>query len=313
MKAVVIKEYGNAEKLEMIDVPTPRPESHEVKIHIHYSGVNPVDWKIREGMLQKVFPCEFPLIPGWDAAGIVEEVGSDVTEFQVGDEVYTYCRKPIVQWGTYAQYVCFDSRFVAPKPKNISFAQAAAIPLTGLTAWQAVFDQLKLHPHETILIHAGAGGVGGFAIEFAKLAGATVITTSSSANHPYVKELGADMAIDYHTQDFDQVVRTAYPNGIDAVLDTVGGATLQNSFRLLKPGGRLLSIVEPIRTEHPGIEAKFMLVQPNGEQLREIGRLIEEGKISPPQIEEMPLENAPQAQQKSEAGHTRGKIVLRVI
>src|ERR1700733_2368139 len=190
MKAMVIEKFGHEEQLHLGDIPTPLPSDNEVQIQVLYSAVNPVDWKIREGLMKNFLPHEFPLILGWDAAGIVKAIGKNVKKFKVGDEVFAYCRKPIVKWGTYAEYVCFDADNIALKPNNINFAEAAAIPLAGLTAWQALFDFAKLKKGESILIHGGAGGVGSFAIQFAKHAGAKVITTASKQNHDYVKKLG---------------------------------------------------------------------------------------------------------------------------
>jgi NADPH2:quinone reductase len=315
MKAMVIDHFGNVDTLHFQEIPTPKPSGNEVQIQILYTSVNPVDWKIREGLLKGRFPYEFPIILGWDAAGIVTEVGKNVKKFKVGDEVFAYCRKPIVQWGTYAEYICFDAEHVALKPKNISFAQAAAIPLAGLTAWQALFDFAKLKKGETILIHGGAGGVGSFAIEFAKFGGAKVYTTASKKNHPYVKERGADVCIDYKTQDFVAEIHKLEPNGVDIVFDTVGKDTLRKSLELLKPGGRLVSIIEqmdPKIVQQRQIQFGFVFVSPNGSQLKQIADLIEQQKVTPPHIQEMNLREAGKAQEQNKEGHTQGKIVLKV-
>jgi 2-desacetyl-2-hydroxyethyl bacteriochlorophyllide A dehydrogenase len=315
MKAITIEGFGGVDKLQMKDLPIPKPGDTEVQFLVLYSGVNPVDWKIREGLLQKRLPHEFPLIPGWEAAGKITAIGKNVKNFKVGDEVFAYCRKPIIKWGTYAEYVCADAGQVALKPKNINFAQAAAIPLTSLTAWQALFDAAKLRKGETILIHAGAGGVGGLAIQFAKNAGAKVITTASQKNHSYVKKLGADHVIDYTKENFVEAVKKLAPGGVDVVFDTVGGKTLQESLKVLKQGGRLVSIVEhldpEIATKHH-IQFSYVLVDPNGVQLKHIADLISEGKVIPPSIEEIPLAKAAEAQDKVREGHTQGKIVLKV-
>lgn len=315
MKAMVIESFGDVEKLHLDQVPTPQPADHEVQIQILYTGVNPVDWKIREGYLKNRLPHEFPIILGWDAAGIVTAVGKNVKKFKKGDEVFAYCRKPTVKWGTYAEYTCFDADNVSLKPKNISFAQAAALPLAGLTAWQALFDFAKLKKGETILIHAGAGGVGGLAIQFAKNAGAHVITTASTANHDYVKKLGADHAIDYRKTDFGKELKKIAPQGVDVVFDTIGGDTLRQSTDLLKPQGRLVSIIEqldPKVAQEKNIRFGYVFVSPNGQQLNQIGELIEQSKVVPPNIQELPLAEARKAQELSQKGHTKGKLVLKV-
>lgn len=315
MKAVVIEHFGDTNELHLEDVPTPHPMENEVQIEVMYASVNPVDWKIREGMLSKFLSHEFPLIPGWDASGIVKAIGKNVKKFKVGDAVYAYCRKPVVQWGTYAEYVCFEAENVALKPKKLDFAQAAAIPLTGLTAWQGLFDFAQLKKGESILIHAGAGGVGGMAIEFAKYAGAKVLTTASEENHAYVKKLGADVAIDYHKNNIVNEIKKLAPEGLDVVFDTVGGKTLHQSVELLKPHGRLIGIVEkldPKLAKPKDLQFGYVFVRPNGNQLKQIADLIDAGKIIAPEIEKMKLEEAGKAQDKNRAGHTKGKIVLKV-
>lgn len=315
MKAIVIEKFGHEEQLHLDEIPTPVPTDNEVQIQVLYTAVNPVDWKIREGFMKNYLPHEFPLILGWDAAGIVKSTGKNVKKFKAGDEVYAYCRKPIVKWGTYAEYVCFDADNIALKPKNINFAQAACVPLAGLTAWQALFDFAKLKKGESILIHGGAGGVGSFAIQFAKYAGAKIIATASKQNHNYVKKLGADYAIDYHQTNFLDDVLKLFPEGMDVVLDTIGGNTLTESLEIVKPKGRLVSIVDqidPKMAKEKNIQFGFVFVSPNGSQLKQIASLIEQGKVATPFIEEMPLSDASKAHKKSREGHTKGKIVLKI-
>lgn len=315
MKAVVIDQFGTEEELHFNDVPLPKPTENEVQIEIFYTSVNPVDWKIREGMLQNLLPHEFPIIPGWDAAGKISEVGSNVKKFKIGDEVFAYCRKPTVQWGTYAEYVCVEADHVAFKPHNITFAQAAAVPLVALTAWQALFDNAELIKNETILIHAGAGGVGGFAIQFAKYAGAKVITTASPQNHDYVKSLGADFAIDYHHPDFINEIKNLVPEGVDVVFDCIGGKALENSLSVLKKNGRLVGIVrhiDPKLTQSKNADFTYVFVSPNGRELEKIASLIEQNIVKPPFIQEMRLDEAAKAHELNKEGHTRGKIVLKI-
>lgn len=315
MRAIVIESFGGPEVLRQADVPTPEPAPDEVLIEVAYAAVNPVDWKIREGMLAGMFPHEFPVILGWDAAGTVKDMGKNVTGFRSGDRVHAYCRKPKVRFGTYAEFVTMNQAAVAPMPKNVGFAEAASIPLAGLTAWQSLFDAANIQAEDKVLIHAGAGGVGSLAIQFAKHAGAEVLTTAGEGNHAYVKTLGADVAIDYTKEDFIDAVRKREPGGIDLVIDAVGNDVQRKSYEVLKNGGRLVSIVNVPSEEEArryGVGASHVFVTPDGEQLRRIGALIESGAVKPPALQEMRLEESAEAQQRSKGGHVRGKIVLGI-
>jgi len=315
MKAMIIERFGGLEELTLSEQPKPIPAENEVLIRVRCAGVNPVDWKIEEGLLLKRIPHQLPLIPGWDVAGIVEEMGSEVGNFKKGDAVFAYCRKPQVQEGTYAEYVAMVASAVAPKPEALTFEQAAGIPLAGLTAWQSLFDHAELKSGQVILIHAGAGGVGSHAIQFASHAGACVLTTASPNHRRYVERLGAKAVIDYNREDFIQTVRARYPDGIDAVFDTIGGETQSRSYEALKSGGVLVSIAHPPDESEAtrfGVKGRYCFVEPNGRQLREIGRLIEQGVVKPPSVEVFPLEEAAEAQRRSKAGHVQGKIVLRI-
>lgn len=315
MKAAIIEEFGGPEKLKIADVSIPKPADHEIQIQTAYAAVNPVDWKIREGLFKTHLPFEFPIILGWDVAGTVVALGTKVQNFKIGDQVFAYCRKPTIKWGTYAELVNVDADHVALKPKIMTFAEAASIPLAALTAWQALFEEGKLKKNDIILIHAGAGGVGGFAIQLSKINGAVVCTTASQYNHVYVSKLGAGMAIDYTKHNFVEKIKQKYPQGIDIVLDCVGGKTLKDSLDVLKPGGRVVSIVEqidPSQTLAKGVKGGFVFVRPDGNHLREITKLINTGKMVAPNIEEMRLEDVQKAQEKVRAGHTKGKIVLKV-
>ncbi len=315
MHAMIIETFGSTDQLKMVDLPTPEPLEDEVQIRVVDAGVNPVDWKICEGKLQGFMPHEFPLILGFDAAGIVTKVGKNVRDFEIGDEVFADCGKPVVKWGAYAEYVCVGAKGVALKPKKCSFAQAAALPIASLTAWQALFDHARLKRGQTILIHAGAGGVGGMAIELAKWKGARVLTTASTANHLYVKDLGAEAAIDYQKEDIVAKIKALAPEGVDVVLDTVGGQTLRDSLLLVKPKGVVVSIVENLElAEIKAHKIKFhhFFCRPDGKQLDKIAELIDDGQIVPPPVEEIPFEEARRALDKSRAMHTRGKIVLKM-
>lgn len=313
MRAVAIEKFGDVSQLQQISLPKPVPSDSEILVNIHYAGVNPVDWKIREGVLKDFFPHTFPIVLGWDAAGVVESVGTQVSKYQPGDKVYAYCRKPTVQWGTYAEYIVLEEEHLSLMPENLSFAQASTIPLASLTAWQALYDSAKLSTEHTILIHAGAGGVGSFAIQLAKHTGATVITTASPINHPYVKSLGADIIIDYTTQNFVSVIKEQFPDGIDIVFDLVGGEIMQNSFDVLKERGHLVSIVGP-PDEHTikNISTCLVFVKPNPQQLSKITEMIENKTLFAPPVKEYPLELAKQALKEIKAGHVRGKLTLKI-
>ena len=315
MKAMVIDRFGGAEQLHLTEIGTPEPEAGDVLIEIAYTSVNPVDWKIREGMLEGLFPHAFPLIPGWDAAGTVAAVGDGVHEFGVGERVYAYCRKPRVQWGTYAEYVTMPAAAVAPMPQGLSFAEAATIPLVGLTCWQALFDAAHLAAGQSILILNGAGGTGSLAIQFAKHAGARVVACASAGNHEYLRSLGADVLIDYRSTDVVAAVKAHFPEGVDVIYANIGGAPHMQSYPLIKPGGTLVSIVDQPdqnAANDSGATAVYVFVEPSGIQLREIARLIDAGFVKPPQITVMNLEEAAEAQRLSEAHHVRGKVALKV-
>jgi NADPH:quinone reductase-like Zn-dependent oxidoreductase len=314
MKAIVVEKFGGVENVHMQDMPQPVPSDNEVLIKVAYAGVNPVDWKIREGYLKNMLPHEFPFIMGWDVSGTVVEAGKNVKNLRPGDEVYADARKPTVKWGTYSEYVTYDANNVAKKPKNISLKEAAALPIISLTAWQSLFDAIHLKKGETILIQGGSGGVGSMAIQFAKWVGAKVIATARPEKHSYIKNLGADAAIDYKGNVVEQV-HTFAESGVDVVLDCVGGNAFSASLPCLKKGGRIVSILEHMdekQAQNLGITATYVFIQPNGKQLTQIAELIEKGKIKPPHVEEMTLENASAAQEKLRSGKVLGKIVLKI-
>jgi len=314
MKAVRIHEYGGPDVLRYEDAPIPALTAGDVLVRVGAAGVNPVDWKVREGYLQKAIRYPLPMIPGWDVSGTVERIGPGADGFAIGDEVYA--RPDIARNGAYAEYIAVRARELARKPRTLDHVHAAAVPLAALTAWQSLFEAPPPHsavglaPGQTILIHGGAGGVGTFAIQLAKWRGARVITTASGRNESLVRDLGADEVIDYTRQAFDEVVR-----GVDAVLDTVGGETQARSWKVLRPGGVLGSI-----TSHPSKEeaaahqarAAYVFIQPDASQLTEIARLIDDGTVKVVVSEVLPLAEAAAAHMHSQTGHTRGKIVLDV-
>ncbi|MDF1761752.1 MAG: NADP-dependent oxidoreductase [Coxiellaceae bacterium] len=315
MKAMAIETFGDVDIVKSMDLPKPVAGDDEVLIKITHAGINPVDWKICQGAFKDFYPYQFPIILGWDAAGVVEQVGSAVSDYQLGDKVYAYCRKEEIQHGTFAEYVVVDQNALAVIPNNISLSQAAGIPLVALTAWQSLFDFAELQSGQRVLIHAGAGGVGSLAIQFAKHAGAKVYTTASEKNHDYLKQLGADVVIDYNQQDFVATMKQLEPEGVDVVYDTVGAETQQRSFDLVKKGGVLVSIVEPPNEERSaelGLKTGFVFVAPNSEQLKKITHLIEQGTVIPAVTTELPFDQAVDALQQNLSRHVCGKLVLSV-
>ncbi len=315
MKAAVIHSFEGIEKITIEDIPIPLPKDNEVQIAVECAGVNPVDWKICEGLLKGRMNYEFPIVLGWDVAGKIAAIGKNVRGFKEGDPIFAYCRKEIVRDGSFAEYICLDAKDVVRKPQKLSFAQAACVPLSALTAWQSLFDKAHLKSKETVLIHAGAGGVGGFAIQLAKIAGAKVITTTSASHNEYVKKLGADILIDYTKENFVDRVHAFFPDGVDVVYDTVGGSTLKASYEAAKEGGRLISIagiVDQALAASRHLEAAFVFVAPNGDELKQIADFLDHGTLVPPPVQEVSFENVASALHKSREGHAEGKIVLKI-
>jgi NADPH:quinone reductase-like Zn-dependent oxidoreductase len=309
MKAVRIHAFGGPEELKLEEAPKPVPKSDEVLIKIFAAAVNPVDWKIRKGLRKEKFPTNFPLTLGWDVSGVIEEVGADVKTLKPGDAVYS--RPDPTKNGTYAEYVTVKANQVGLKPKSINHTQAAAVPLAGLTAWQGLFDHGHLKPGQKVLIHAASGGVGSYAVQFAKWKGAYVIGTTSTDNVDFVKSLGADEVIDYKKEKFEDRL-----NNLDLVFDTLGGDTQKRSFRVLKNGGRLITTVKPetgdeVRTKNIHVEG--YLAQSYPEELKQIATLIDQGQVKPVIAKVFPLSEAAEAQRMSEEGHVVGKIVLQVV
>ncbi|MFS1511072.1 NADP-dependent oxidoreductase [Chengkuizengella sp. SCS-71B] len=310
MKAVVINQYGGRDQLQEMAVPVPKLNDKDVLIEVHASAVNPVDIFTREGYLQENVPHQFPVILGLDVAGIVKEVGASVTKFKVGDEVFS--RPDIARNGTYAEYVAVDEDYIAKKPSNLTFEEAASIPLVGITTYQSLVDTAGLKQRDKVLIHAGAGGVGTFAIQFAKSKGAYVATTTSEKNVQLVKQLGADEVINYETTDFSEVL-----SDYDIVLDTLGGDIQEKSLKVLKDGGTLVALNQPPAEnfgKEKNIKASFIFMQPNGEQLKEIGELIEANKIKPIIAEQFSLseQGIRNAHELSESKRAKGKIVIKI-
>ena len=309
MKAVCIYAYGGPDVLRYDDIPRPHPGAGEVLVRIHAAGINPVDWQIREGRLQEMLHYPFPLVLGWDFSGVVESLGTGLTRMKVGDEVF--CRPDIARDGAYAEFIVVRESEVALKPRAVDHLHAAALPLAGLTAWQTLFDAGKLAAGQRVLIHAAAGGVGHLAVQLAKGKGAHVIGTAAERNHDFLRQLGVDQVVDYNTERFEDVVRP-----VDLVLDTIGGETQDRSWKVLKPGGILVSIVRPPKAEIAaglGVRSAFVFTQPNAGQLAEIAMLVDAEKLKVIVETILPLSDATRGQELSQRGHGRGKIVLRVM
>ncbi len=304
MKAIRIHEFGGPEVMKYEDVPEPQPGPGEIRIKIIAAGVNPMDWKIRRGYIDTL---PLPMIMGLDVAGTVDMVGGGEVLFKPGDEVFG---KVSIGKGGYADYTVARSTEVARKPKSIGFVESAAIPTAGLAAWQSIFDLAGLEKGQTVLIHGASGGVGTFAVQFAKWKGAYVIGTASEKNAEFLKSIGADEVIDYKNQRFEDIV-----SNMDVVLDTVGEDTFERSWGVLKPGGFLVSTVASIPEGVPekyGVRAKTLMTQSDGRELAQIAAIIDEQRIKPIVTNVLPLADARKAHEMSESRHARGKIVLRV-
>lgn len=305
-KAVVIHQYGDAEQLRLEEVACPAPQADQVLVRVHAAGVNPLDWKLRSGHVKDRLPLEMPAILGADVAGVVESVGDDVQGIQVGDEVFAM----IGLSGAYASHVNVDASFVAPKPASLSFAEAASVPLAALTAWQGLYEQAELAAGQSVLVQAAAGGVGGFAVQFAHLHGARVIGTASAQNVDYLQGLGADQVIDYRTQAFEEQV-----SDLDVVVETMGGEISERSVSALKSGGVLVQVLPSTDeaeklAEARGVRMTRLMVRPDGKQLAKIGNLLDSGQVTTTVAAVFPIEETGKAHAMNADGHTRGKIVL---
>lgn len=309
MKAVIINGYGGRDRLKLAEVPLPDIRDDEVLVRIYATSVNPVDWKAREGMLRKHRSFDFPLILGWDFSGVVIRTGDKVKDWNAGDEVFGL--PDLNRNGTYAEYIAVKAAYLAQKPANLPHLEAASVPLVGLTAWQSLVECAELKPGNRVLIHAGAGGVGSFAIQLAKHMGAYVIANASGKNESFVRKLGADHVIDYRQSDFAEEL-----SELDLVFDTIGGTTLEKSYRVLKPGGKIVSIMgfpDPSLAEKYKVRVEHVEVRPDGKQLKKIAALLQKGHIKPVVTQVYSLEEITKAHQASETGHVRGKIGIQIL
>lgn len=332
MKAYTINRYSKDDKLQLSDVPNPVAKENQVLIQIHSASINQLDVKLKSGEYKLLMPYKFPLILGHDVAGKVIGVGSNVSRFQIGDEVFA--RPADFRIGTFAEFIAINEYDVALKPKNITMEQAASIPLVALTVWQAFVEKAKLKKGQKVFIQAGSGGVGTIAVQLAKYLGATVATTTSANNFELVKSLGADVVIDYKTQDFETILKD-----YDLVLNSQDIITLEKSLRILKPGGKVISISGPPDEEFAkeiglnfllktimsflsrkvrkqakklNVEYSFLFMQANGKQLSEIGKLIEADVIRPVVDKVFPFEQMNEAMSYVSSGRAKGKVIVKV-
>ncbi|MGF9991264.1 NADP-dependent oxidoreductase [Bacillus mycoides] len=331
MRAMVIDKYGKV-PMRMTEMPTPEINQYEVLAEIHAASINPIDFKIRDGKVKLLLKYKMPLILGNDFSGVIVKVGTKVTQFKVGDEIYARPRKDKI--GTFAEYIAIHEDDIALKPKNLTFEEAASIPLVGLTSYQALHDIMQLQKGQKILIHAGSGGVGTFAIQLAKIMGATVATTASEAGENLVKSLGADEIINYKKEKFEDILKN-----YDAVFDTLGGTTLEKSFDIIKSEGNIVSVsgmpnarfgkefgsgffktllfslaskkLTALEKKH-NAQYSFLFMKPSGDQLRIIAKYIESGQIKPIIDHIFPFEDTQKAMEYSESGRAKGKIIVKI-
>lgn len=312
MKAARIHAWGNSDVVKIEEVDPPSINDNEVLIAVHAAGVNPVDWKVREGYYSEKWNDPFPFTLGWDVSGEIVSFGSKVTNFKIADEVYGLIRFP-EQGCTFAQYVSAPFNQIASKPKRIDYVHAAAVPLAALTAWQTLFELGELGNSDSVLIHGAAGGVGQFAVQFAKWQNARVCATGTIQSKELLLSLGVDQFIDYQTQRFEEKIKN-----VDVVLDLVGGETALRSFAVIKPGGKLITTPTSEQktvaqhAKEKNIQTPFMLVRPDGLQLRKIGTLIDDGLVKVSVQQAFPFQEVKDALNFVQSGHNRGKIVLKM-
>ena len=305
MKALTYARYGGPEVLELTDLPEPKVPPGWVLLKVRSAAINPVDWKIMAGGLDPLMEVQFPVVPGWDVSGVVEAVGIDVPEWAPGDEVISYARTDWVHGGTMAEYVALPARLLAPKPASVDWDRAAALPLAGLTAYQ-VLGRLEAAAGETVLVHNASGGVGGYAVQLAAARGARVIGTASEVNHEYLRGLGAEPVA--YGDGLPERVRELAPDGVDVVVDLVGGV-VEQTLAVLKDGGRHASVADDAVEANGGT---WMWVRPSAEDLTELGRLVDRGALRIELARSVPLAEGVEAYRLSQEGHVRGKIAVRM-
>lgn len=305
MRAVFQESFGEPDVLQVGEQPDPLVSPDGILVRTRTAGVNPVDWKISKGFLQGAFPYRLPLVPGWDVAGVVEAVGPAVRDYAKGDEVLGYVRKDVISDGTFAELVSASSRHLAHKPSGVDWEAAGALPLAGLTAWQAL-EAVRVVDGDTVLVHAAAGGVGHLAVQLAVSRGARVIGTASDGNHGFLRSLGAE-PVEYG-DGLVEAVRALSPDGIDAAVDFIGGESIQQSVQLAKDPGRTASNVDPQAVAEVG--GLYCFVQPDSTQLTQLVALVSSGAVRVEIQQPFALDQAAEAFRLQEQGHVRGKLVL---
>ncbi len=323
MRAMVMDKFGASDVLHIGEIDKPAAGPNEIVVQIAYAGVNPADWKCREGWLSQFFKYEFPFVVGFDGSGIVSEVGTGVDGVNVGDRVVARSNVGGGQPGTYAEYVKCSSGYVVPIADSVSLETAATIPTAAITSWEGLFEIGKLKAGQTLLVHGGAGSCGTFAIQFAKNAGAKVAATCGPNNVDYVREIGADLVINYRAENIKESLLKWARDGVDLILDTVGQGTLPDGIEMVKPGGMLTNIgtliadepqFDPERAKERGVRLAMTMSSRERDisQLAAIVAQFNEGKLRAPDVEIMPLEDAGKAHDRVQDGHVRGKILLKV-
>lgn len=315
MKAIVIEGFGGIETLKFQETERPIAKEGEVLVRIKASGVNPVDTKIRQGLLQSRMPNHLPIILGWEFSGIVEDTGFSARRFMPGDEVYAYARRTVIQNGTYAEYIALPESYLTYKPENIRFEEAAAVPLSGLTAYQSLVVHGKIQKKQHVVILGASGGVGSFAIQFAKIIGATVYAIAGKGREAYLHSLGADYIIDYSKGSVEEQIKAMLPLGADLVFDCVGKEMTAEAYGFVKENGYLVSILSQVDEkliEKYKINFRYVFVEPDVKHLDILTEWIEQGKIKVFLQKEYELRDAAEAHKQIETGHTQGKIVLKM-
>lgn len=312
MKAAYYNKFGELDNIETGELDTPEPGEGEVLVRIKAAGVNPVDAFATQGMLKDAIPSEFPAIPGWDVAGVVEKRGHSARRFNEGDEVYAYARRPVIQHGTFAEYISLPESYLAKRPQKVSMEEAGGIPLVGLTAYQALFDAAQMEEGQTLLILGASGGVGTLAIQLAKAHGIKVIGVASEKNHNYMKELGADATVDYKDNHVGEMVAAIEPDGIDVIFHCSRGDALDQVMEtgVLKDNGHLISITNSNPDISDVINFQYVFVEPNSTQLQHIQELTDDGKIKVHVSKTYSLEEVDQALKDVQTLHTRGKLII---
>jgi len=307
MRAITYSRYGDPDVLELTEQPDPKVGPDAVLVRVRAASVNPVDWKARQGHLDRLLDVEFPVVPGWDVAGVVERPGLDTPELAAGDEVFGYVRKDWLHGGTFAELVAAPVRTLARKPASLSFEEAAAVPLAGLTAFQTV-RRAGVRAGQTVLVHGASGGVGGFAVQLARVAGARVIGTASTAHHDHLRGRGVE-PVAYGDGLVDRV-RALAPGGVDVILHYGGSDGVAQAPDLLAPGGTIVSILDARARDELG--GHYVWVRPDAADLAELGRMIDDGQVLVDVAAVLDLADAREAHRLSETGHPRGKVVVRV-